>query len=309
MATYQDPPPLPRSPTILRRNAPSLSAPPPPPPPLSAAHRDLPLPPRFPSMNDVTPAWRAAPPDAPSPESVSVAWERPLPDAPPSAPSDPDDVHSALAGTPGASADAPPDAPPEKAPGVLAALAAKVKALLPAAKKKKKKPEAEDAVKRPPRTPAREKKPPLVAAKELVCKMPDPTLVFVLEAALMLVLHLVRPACLRTWPARILAPLLLVPTVAATALWRPTRVISLKDVPEYTSAAKPIPNAGAVVSRGESLRARQAAVGRAEEELRMGQMRLEVLRKEIEGRLPPQVSIANLLDTENDAARANDASA
>lgn len=67
------------------------------------------------------------------------------------------------------------------------------------------------------------------------------------------------------------------------------------------SVVKPIPNAGKVVSMGESLRARETALLEAEDNLRKGQMKLEVLRKEIEGKLPPQVSIANLLESEANA--------
>lgn len=323
MATFEEAPPLPRSPTIVRGIAPLPPAPAPPslPDELPRAHRDLPLPPRFPSMNDVTTVWTA--PDAASPdpepaEITDVAWKRPPPDlSPPSAsanslvdPSSTDDatnVGSSPKTPASASGDAATDVADaaEKKPSFVANIIAKIKGLIA---KKKPAEAAEDVTKRPPVEDATAKKPALVKVKEAVCKMPDPTLVFVLEASAMLVLHIVRPALLRTWPARIIAPLLLVPTVAATALWRRTRVISLKPVPEYTSAAKPIPNAGKVVSMGESLRAREAALIKAEDDLRKGQMRLEVLRKEIEGRLPPQVSIANLLDRENEAARANVAS-
>lgn len=146
-------------------------------------------------------------------------------------------------------------------------------------------------------------KPLLVRGKELVCRLPDPTLAFVAVVFVVCIVAVWKPAALKTWAARILVPACLVPTVAASALWRRTRVISnVPEVPWF-----PVPDAGRVVSKGESLRAREAAVILAEDEIRKGQMRLEVLRKEIEGRLPPQVSIANLLDKENVASRAQTA--
>lgn len=143
-------------------------------------------------------------------------------------------------------------------------------------------------------------KPAIVKAKEAICKLPDPTLVFVLEASVILLIHALKPHILRTWPARLITPLILVPTVIATALWRRTTVIAVPGR-QILSVVKPIPNAGKVVSMGESLRARETALLEAEDNLRKGQMKLEVLRKEIEGKLPPQVSIANLLESEANA--------
>lgn len=152
--------------------------------------------------------------------------------------------------------------------------------------------------------PEQKPKPPLLQTlSKTLNTLPDPTLLFVLLSSLILLTHLTHPTLLRTWPLRVLTPLSLIPTVLAARLWRRTTLVSLTSTPGYTSAAKPVPNAALVVTQGEALRLRAGAAAMAERELRTGQMRLEVLRKEIEGRLPPTVSIAHLLQAEAAAGR------
>jgi hypothetical protein len=136
-----------------------------------------------------------------------------------------------------------------------------------------------------------EAKPALVKAKEAICTFPNPTLLFMLLITAILLVFNTRPDLLKTWTARILVPVSLAPTVAATALWRRTRVISLKPDEKFLSAAAPFPNAGLLVTKGEKIRQREAVLAKAENELRMGQMKLEVMRKEVESRLPPDVTV------------------
>lgn len=62
---------------------------------------------------------------------------------------------------------------------------------------------------------------------------------------------------------------------------------------------KPVPNAPKIVARGEALRKRELAVVKAEEELRAGQRKLEELRHDVERKLPPAVTIANMLASES----------
>lgn len=95
-------------------------------------------------------------------------------------------------------------------------------------------------------------------------------------------------------------PILLIPTVAATALWRRTTVTA-KPGRTILSIAKPIPNAEKVVIIGVKLRARENAVIAAEDKLRDGRVKLELMRKVIEARLPPQDSITSLLESDKKA--------
>lgn len=142
-------------------------------------------------------------------------------------------------------------------------------------------------------------KPPLLQrVKVIVCQLPDPTLFFLAEAVVMLALHAVRPDLLRTWTARIIAPLLLLPTIAMTALWRPTHVVPLPGR-AVLNPIKPIPNAAGVVEKGAALRSREAAVVAAEAALEEGQRKLEMLRQEVQRKLPPAASISNMLASEN----------
>lgn len=142
-------------------------------------------------------------------------------------------------------------------------------------------------------------KPPLLQrARTLVCKLPDPTLLFLLQTSLLLLLHQVKPAVLRCWPARIATPLLLLPTVCACVLWRRTIVMPRAVARPIATRVAPVPRAARVVRRGEVLRTREAALRRAEEDLRLGQLKLEVLRRQIEQNLPPAVTIANMLASE-----------
>lgn len=146
-----------------------------------------------------------------------------------------------------------------------------------------------------------EKPPLLQRVKAMVCRLPDPTLIFLVEAGTMLALHAVRPDLLRTWVARLIVPTLLLPTVAAAALWRPTHVVALPGR-AVLNPIKPVPDAPRLVSKGEALRKREAAVIQDEETLRVGQLKLEMLRQEIQRKLPPAVSISNMLANEKSIA-------
>lgn len=76
-------------------------------------------------------------------------------------------------------------------------------------------------------------------------------------------------------------------------------MVFVREGDEFVSVMKPIPNAGKVVAKGESLRAREERLVRREEELRKGLLRLEMLRKELEARLPPQLSVASLIQKDS----------
>lgn len=314
-------PSLPRAPTAIRKPEEAAASPPLPNLPPPAA------PPRFPSLSDVglgsaasaaaavsNAATSAAPPPVERRRSVAEAadmWGSDIPAAgageevdmfapePAIAPSEPVRAmreewtrkaeEAAAAASASASASASTTARGKEAapkgPGALASIIEKVKAML---KPKEKTPEE---LEREARIKA-ETKPALVKAKEAICKMPDPTLLFTLLLIAILLVHNVRPAALKTWTARILVPLTLVPTVAASALWRRTRVISLKPDEKILSAAAPFPNAGLLVTKGEKLRERESAVEKAEADLLAAQRKLEVQRKEVESRLPPHVDVA-----------------
>jgi hypothetical protein len=139
---------------------------------------------------------------------------------------------------------------------------------------------------------AAEATPALVKAKEAVCKLPDPTLLFMALLSAILLVHGARPDALRTWAARVLVPLALAPTVVASALWRRTRVIWLKrEDGSLLSAAAPFPNAPLLVSKGQKLREREAALAKSEAELAAGQRRLEAQREDVRARLPPYLDI------------------
>lgn len=143
--------------------------------------------------------------------------------------------------------------------------------------------------------------------RKRISKFPDPTILFLLETMLLIAIHVMRPALLRTWLARAIVPAILVPTVAASALWRKT--IPKLTVHDLQSAAPPgvLPNAKRLVKKGIALRRREALLRQAEEELRRGQLRLEVLRKEIDSRLPSHISMAHLMDADKESEARRDA--
>lgn len=138
----------------------------------------------------------------------------------------------------------------------------------------------------------------LQKAKTIVRKLPDPTQLFLLEVIIILVVNHVKSYWLQTWTARILVPLVLLPTVVAAALWAPTHIYAQPNRTIH-SPMKPIPDAASIVAKGEALRKREAAVCAAEEALRSGQLKLEVLRRDVEQKLPPAVTIANMLASES----------
>lgn len=108
-------------------------------------------------------------------------------------------------------------------------------------------------------------------------------------------IHTLRPDALRTWLARLMLPPALTVCVAAAAIWRPTTARFKRDDNTARDDGPPpgvLPDAHALVRYGAALRVRDAAVTAAEEELRRGQIRLEVLRKEIESRLPSHNALA-----------------
>ena len=243
-----------------------------PPPPSSAPtsqlqkpqSKNLPLPLDFPSINDDVTEWN----QSPAPNPPDVAWNRPS--NPP---------------TP-----APPTITPDPDPPATTSFIAKIKALFV-----KKKPQSPQQPQQPPKPT----KSPITKAKELVCKLPDPTLIFVFQVSTILIIHTFKPAILRTWPARIIIPLLLIPNVIATALWRRTIVLPATPGKPIASIVKPIPDAAKVVTQGRLLRTRELALEKAEHQLSRDQAHLDQLRKTINGRLPPQLSIASLLNLED----------
>ena len=332
-------PPLPREPTLLRVSAttttpsttPSHPESVPPLPPVSSVDmpanpqasvkrsaKDLPLPPRFPSMKDVGTVWSQ---EASSPELMhsqntddslqDVAWMRtsaePVPPTPNSTNSpsavNPDfdmDIDDDIEPDPN---NHPTDIQPVQKPSFVT----KIMGLFRRPRSKPAQPLTVTPTNAPQVTPAastKDKPSPsaLVRAKTIIRQLPDPTLAFVFEACVMLLLHSFCPHILKTWAARLLAPAVLVPTVAASALWRRTSVVAL---PGHTvlNAVKPIPNATKIVAQGEQLRARETALIRAEDDLRNDQLRLEMLRSEIEVRLPPQISIASMVEQERERNR------
>ncbi|PXF44145.1 hypothetical protein BWQ96_06118 [Gracilariopsis chorda] len=292
--------------TVQKNTTVAPSATPPPPPTAKTpkdAPKQLPLPPTFPPIHD-EPDWSTPKPDTTSPSShlnqtspLASSSAQPASEPSPSQPIPEVSWNRLSSDNLSASLSQPLTQPEEGAnadesKGILA----NILALL---KRKKSGSEERDELLQNVQN-ASPSKPPIQKVKEMVCNLPDPTLVFVLEASVILLIHAFAPHVLRSWPARIVVPLLLVPTVAATALWRRTVVIARPGT-TILSLVKPIPNAGMVVNMGETLRAREVAVLAAEERVREGQMRLEMLRKEIEARLPPQESIASLLESDKKA--------
>lgn len=64
---------------------------------------------------------------------------------------------------------------------------------------------------------------------------------------------------------------------------------------------KPIPNAKAIVKRGEMIRLREASVAEKEQMLLDGTTQLEAVRMDIQLKLPPAVAITNMLASEAEA--------
>lgn len=313
-------PPLPREPTLLRipeSSTPASSSDMPALPQASVKRsaKDLPLPPRFPSMKDVGTVWGQENSSSDLLHSQNtedslqdVAWMRtsaePVPTASNSANSpstinpDPDmdidddiepDTNNPLA-----------DTQPVPKPSFIS----KIMALFRRSSAKPAQSSTVTPTTPPQVTPApstKDKPRPsaLVRAKTIIRQLPDPTLAFVFEACVMLLLHSFCPHVLKTWAARLLAPVVLVPTVAASALWRKTSVVALPGG-AILNVVKPIPNATKIVAQGEQLRSREAALLQAEDDLRNDQLRLEMLRNEIEARLPPQISIASMVEQERE---------
>lgn len=144
----------------------------------------------------------------------------------------------------------------------------------------------------------------LERTKTLVCKLPDPTLFFFLEVATVLTLNTVHPLWLRTIIGRVLTLLITLMTVGMASLWRGTQMKAVSPTKAIQNPVRPIPRASQIVHRGELLRAREAAVLKAEEELHMGQLKLRTMRQDIERRLPPAASISTML--KSDASVASD---
>lgn len=134
--------------------------------------------------------------------------------------------------------------------------------------------------------------------KTIVCKLPDPTLLFLFEVATILTLHTVRPLWLRTIFGRLGTILVTLLTVGMAAIWRGTVVKGVPGTKGVLNPVRPIPRAAAIVRRGEQLRAREAAVAKAEEELHVGQLKLRSMRRDIERRLPPAASISHMLESD-----------
>lgn len=90
--------------------------------------------------------------------------------------------------------------------------------------------------------------------------------------------------------------------IAMVALWRRTVVVDMVQTPGYISRWRAIPNAHGMVTRGEALRKRERQVRAREDEVKKGAFRLEMLRREIKARLPPQIRIQQMLEMEQRAA-------
>lgn len=138
--------------------------------------------------------------------------------------------------------------------------------------------------------------------QSMVCKMPDPVLVFYMELLVLFVLQMVMPSVLRSWLSRVFVPVVFMGTVGAALLWRRTRVIPLTkqngDVGfGIGGRVVQMPNVKKIVTKGEKLRKREAALVEREDAVRKGQIRLEAMRKEIEGRLPPTQSVEGALQS------------
>lgn len=165
---------------------------------------------------------------------------------------------------------------------------------------------------------AKPSKPSLLQrAKKIVCKLPNPILFFIFEVCTVLALHVAKPHVLRTWVARIITPLCLIPTVVATALWRPTIITAATAMASAASPAsqeqqqqlqkdvqnpyRPIPNAKRIVKRSEALRLREASVLEKEQMLRDGTRQLDEMRRNIQLKLPPASSISSMLASDTKA--------
>lgn len=146
------------------------------------------------------------------------------------------------------------------------------------------------------------KKSAMDKVRGVVCGLPDPTLAFMVNTGVILMVHTVRPEALRGWSVRAVLMGMQVALVALVAVWRRTVVVDVVEVPGYVSRWRAIPNAHAMVKRGEMLRRREKEVRRREEEVKKGAFRLEMLRREIKARLPPQIRIQQMLEMEQRAA-------
>ena len=121
-------------------------------------------------------------------------------------------------------------------------------------------------------------------------KLPDPTILFLALTGIILSIKAWREELLRTWPARLVFPPLLLFSVFAASLWRrPTA--KRKNDDAATPAPGIVPNPRKLVAHGEMLRKKDANVTKSERELRKAQLKLEMLRKDITQRLPSNSTI------------------
>lgn len=127
----------------------------------------------------------------------------------------------------------------------------------------------------------------MASIRARIHKLPDPTHFFLFQVAVILALHSYKPEFLSTWIARLtLAPALVI-SVLTAAIWRrPTASTTSGNSGKGGLPLGVVPDAHALVKRGKFLRKRDAEVARSEADVRKGQLRLEMLRKEIESRLP-----------------------
>ncbi len=139
-----------------------------------------------------------------------------------------------------------------------------------------------------------------------VQRLPDPTILFLALAALILGIKVAREDLLKTWPARLLFPPALLASVFAAALWRrPTARRKNDHAPHPPPGI--LPNPRKLVARGAALRARDADVALNERKLRKAQLKLEMLRKDIMQRLPSNSAVAERAPAEDTPRRANTA--
>lgn len=138
--------------------------------------------------------------------------------------------------------------------------------------------------------------------KTLVCKLPDPTLFFLFEIVTVLTLKIIYPSWKGSYIGRALTLVITLMTVGIAAVWRGTKMKGVPPTRVIPNPVRPIPRASQIVRRGEVLRAREAAVLKAEEELHMGQLKLRSMRSDIERRLPPAASISAMLKSDASVA-------
>lgn len=147
----------------------------------------------------------------------------------------------------------------------------------------------------------------LEKVREKIQLLPDPTILFLFLVGLILGLKATNETVLKCFISRLIFPPALLFSVFAAALWR-RPVARRKNSTDSHPPPGIVPNARKLVARGEVLRLRDAEVTKEEHELRKGQLKLEMLRKEITQRLPtnssptPNIERAPVADVTNNTS-------